>query len=292
MKIISTCRKIYAVNWLLSVGMVLMLICSSAFPQTMRLYNKILETELTKNLSHRSVQLIILVVSGDKGYLTSDLKALFTKNQIIHLLVLSGGNLVILIHFIEQFHFKNTLSYVVLKYSFVSTYFAYTGLQHPLARAVIFMSISDFHNLLGYKISRKIKYLSITFGSFLALYVTDYSMSLSLSIYFATSILLYNDILSSYIRNKPVLNFLIFNIYMTLVTAPLLLIFDNTNLYMVMLANLVILPLFETVTVLCYFLYFSGIGLFYIPGGYSVLNIARIILETLFAYLDYLSLIL
>ncbi len=292
MKILSTCRKMHAVNWLISVGLLLMLISNILYPQTCRIYNKILETELSKNLSHRSVELIILIVSGDKSYLTSDLKSLFTKNQILHLLVLSGSNLVILIHFIEQFHFKNALSYIVLKYAFILTYFTYTGFQHPLARAVIFMTINDFHNLLGYKISNGVKYLLITFVAFLALYVTDYSVSLSLSIYFATAILVYNDFLHTYIRRKPALNFLLFNIYMTLVTAPLLFIFDTTNLYIVMISNLIILPLFEVVTALCYFLYFSGVGLPYVPGGSKVMVMARIILDTIFAYLDYLFLVL
>jgi hypothetical protein len=77
---------------------------------------------------------------------------------------------------------------------------------------------------------------------------------------------------------------------MTLVTVPLQFIFSDTNLFRVLTANFIILPLFEVITALCYFLYFSGVWLSYIPGSTWVFKVSGIMLSTLFAYLEYLYL--
>jgi len=287
-----TLRINYVICTLLSLLLAVLLSINTLNSKLVYYYNKNLETNLSKYLSDRTTTLIILVVSGDKGYLTPQMKILFTENQILHLLVLSGGNLVILIHFLRVFLFRNSLSYFVLKYLFLIEYFVFTQLQHPLARATIFILLSDISNLWGYRFKLMYKYLLLLSSSSIFILLFGFSLSFSLSLYFALAISIFNDFISPLLRASKLFKFFVYSIYVTLATTPLTLVFKDIDILRSLFSNFAVVPIFEIIIPLCYFVYFLGPFNGSIPDFSSGFAIIELAFSTLFGYLDYVSITL
>lgn len=196
------------------------------------------------------------MVSGDKRFETSLLIKLFKENQILHLLVLSGGNIAILIHFMEYSKTRNSLSYIFFKILLVCEYFVFTAYQHPVARALLFMILDEFVYILGFKICKvfQIKFLLIL--SVITFFCLNFSLSFALSAYFAMTILIYNILIEEFLVSR-FFKRLFFPIYMTAVTAPIaLLIFKDFNPITSLRSNFLLLPIFEIIIFLSYFIYF------------------------------------
>jgi len=292
MLIKRTIRKTTVINTLLSVLSIIVLIFCITHPDTSRYYNKNLEIELDKKLSVNSINLIILTVSGDKTYLSAQLRNLFVQNQILHVLVLSGSNLVIVILYLEAFQSKNDMSYVVLKYAAIIAYFIFSNLQHPLARAVIFMTITDLHQLYGFKISLSVKYSFLISVSLISVLLLNLSLSFALSAYFALAIVIYLDLIEIIGIKSKLLKITLFNLYITIFTAPLILIFEETSLPRALFSNFFVLPIYEPLTVICYFSYLAIPLLSSLQVDQLYLLTVDTLISTLFAYLEYLSLTL
>ena len=288
----KTLRINYVICTLLSLIVLSMLIVNIRNSKFVYDYNKNLETSLSKYLSQRSTALIILIVSGDKYYLTPNLKSLFTENQILHLLVLSGGNLVILIHFLGVFIYRNSLSYFVFKYLFLIEYFVFTQLQHPLARAIIFILLNDIYNLWGFRYQLKYKYLMLLSASSVFILLFGFSLSFSLSLYFALAISIYSDFIKPFLVISRFVNFFVYSIYVTLVTTPLILVFKDTNILRSLFSNFLIVPIFELIIPICYFVYFLGPFVEFIGDSFTILSAFELVFSALFGYLDYVTITL
>lgn len=225
-------------------------------PTTLGFYNKIIEKRLQEFNSIEVTRVIVLTVSGDKKYLSKDLKEVYLSNYIMHLLVLSGSNLLVLTMFLDILFKRNSFTYYFIKLLFLEAYLLYTFSPHPLARAFIFVLIQDITYFIGLKINFiKILIFSLIISAIMFTYL-DYSMSYLLSYYFALSVLIFNRIFKS---AHKLLNFLIFNLYMTVISFPTIFIFQNISPLKALFLNILTGPSYEIVVYISYILYFSGL---------------------------------
>lgn len=245
--------KTVILNVILAILLISMLNYLLANPKTYSYYNKKLVLLSKDILSNNTTNLIILIVSGDKNYQTPFLKNLFIKNQIIHLLVLSGSNLVIFILLLTALSSKEHLSYFLVKTLTFITYFTFTGLTHPLARAVIFTIYNDIIDDSGIQKAPVRHFMILLLLAILLAIYLDFSLSFILSAYFSLAIHLFNIFK---IPESKVLKIFFFNFYMTVVTIfsgslfGFKVEFDKT-LFM----NLAVIPFFDIFVLIAYLSY-------------------------------------
>jgi len=252
-----------------------------------RFYNKNLYYISKEFLSDNTISMIVLLVSGDKFYLNNYLKKSFTENQIIHLLVLSGSNLIILIQFLTLLIDKERFSFLVIKYIILLSYLAFTSYPHPLARAFIYMSFADLISFNGFKSCRTRYFAILVFFSFLLGFYLGYSMSFLLSSIYSLSILLFNIFTNI---KRRFIRFLVFNCYISLVTSLVCSLFNLKNDFTrTFISSFIITPFFD------FYVYQAYVSYLIIPLLVN-LNLSYIIklIDTsfgyLFTYLDFITL--
>lgn len=220
-------------------------------------YNKIFESRNVKLLSNEYISLIILITTGDTRYETEFLKSLFKELNIIHLLVLSGSNLVIFIQFFSIFESRNSKSFFVIKSIVVLSYLRYTNFLHPLARAFIFMLLYDFIKINGFKAEFKAYFLTLLSISILIAWYLNFSYSFLISMIFAISILAYNELTLRLSLHSHPASFFIFHIYMSIFSSFVTIIFFNdSNFLRTLLSNILIVSLFDFFVLIFYSYYF------------------------------------
>ena len=220
-------------------------------------YNKYINQKLEENLSEVTAGLIITTVTGDQNYINPETKNIFKELGILHLIALSGSNIVIYLSFLRSFRKKASSSHMLLFFVSLLLYFIYTNQLHPLARAILFMSLIELYDLAGVeRLAFRHSVILAILSSYL-LFWSDFSMSMILSLIFSLSIYLY-DYLRQYMFPDVgrLVNHLIFSIYMFGVAVPVyIFIFKSDPSITLLLSNLIITPIFELTLYLYYFLY-------------------------------------
>ena len=220
-------------------------------------YNKIIYERLNKNLSVTTSQLIITTVTGDQNYLQNSTKKIFKDLGILHLVALSGSNIVIYLWFIRIFRSKGSNSYMFLLTVLLLLYFIFTRQLHPLARAITFMTLVELYYQSG------VEKHQVRFRIILAIIVmylllwSSYSMSMVLSLIFSISIYFYDYLkLNFFPFFDKLLNHLSFSIYMFFISIPVyIFVFKTDPTPILLFSNLVISPLFEITLYMYYVLY-------------------------------------
>lgn len=239
----------------LAVILVISLIVILDEPYLRSFYNKNLNLISKDKLSDTSTQMIILFVSGDKYFQTKFLKELFSKNEVIHLLVLSGSNLVIFVLLISVLMSREHFTYFITKSLVLLTYFAFTSYPHPLARAVFYMTLDDLITQLGLQRSKFRYLLILIFLSAIVAYSLKFSISFILSAYFALAIIIFNLLFK--IESK-VVKFFAFNLYMTLVSLASSPLFGfKISPIKALVMNFLLTPLFDFFVLIAYLAYFT-----------------------------------
>jgi len=235
--------------------------------------------------------LIILTVTGDEKYDKGEIKYQYLYLQILHLLVLSGSNIIILYQFFSLFEIRNRFSYIFIKYLALITYLCYVSYLYPVARAIIFNLIYDIIILNGFKSNFKILILIYSFTCFIIYYRNQFPTSLLLSYLFSLSLLLFNQysLKISKLLSIRFIRFLVFTFYMTIVsTAISYFFFSNFSVTRSFISNIFIVPAYDFFVLVMYLAYFLG----FIPFlNTALLPVLGFIIVILLTYLDYLSLI-
>jgi len=190
-------------------------------------YNKYINQKLEQNLSEVTAGLIITTVTGDQKYINPETKNIFKELGILHLIALSGSNIVIYLSFLRSFRKKASSSHMLL--------FFLSGVEKVTSRLFFILAILSAY----------------------LLFWSDFSMSMILSLIFSLSIYLY-DYLRQYMFPGigRLVNHLIFSIFMFGVSVPVyIFIFKSDPSITLLLSNLIITPIFELTLYLYYFLY-------------------------------------
>lgn len=287
-KLFKIC-KLVNINNILSIVLALLLFTIISKNNKSEYYNKIYEDLNSKYLSTNSMDLIILTVTGDENFTNSKIKEVYLYLQILHLLVLSGSNIVILLLFFSFIESKNKYSYLFIKYLALLNYLCYINFLYPVARAIIFNLIYDIFVNFGFKHSFKILFLTYSFSILLPYLIFDRPNSLLLSYLFSVSILIFNYFSSKIHISKlsKLLKFIIFSLYMSQVTSTLsLFFFSNFSFTRLLISNFLIVPIYEFFVFLMYLAYLIG----FLPKfNIYLLPLLSFLLEILFRYLEYLT---
>lgn len=266
--------RLFSINKILAVLLFIMIINTSINTGTIGYYNKIIDFKLTKILSNKVISLIITTVSGDKRYEDKNLVKIFRELQILHLLVLSGSNIVILVQFISGLLKKNTFTSFIVYILAIYLYFCYVGYLHPVARAFIFMTLYEFIYCFGLKESRIILGILFIFIIITGYFLFNESKSFLLSGIFAYTIFLYNIFFSSLSLKHPyVSKFIIFPFFMTFASIPVhLFFFDSLNITRILISNIFISPIYEFIAFFMYLIYL--LSLFQYDFSFLILQLS------------------
>jgi predicted membrane metal-binding protein len=278
--------KIRVIEVILASVLVTVLISMYVENTNYAYYNEVFIYKNSKFLSDTSHRLIILTVTGDKNYLSKEIKEIYKDLNLIHLLVLSGSNLVIFSMFMSLISRRNRLSYFVVLFLSLLVYFCYILYLHPVARAFIFILIAEFIILYGYKYSGIIVIILKLLPSLIMYIYLDFSNSFALSLLFSLLIVIYNTITSfqSYF-SKLFSTFILFPLYMSVASLPIqLYFFSSYNLITSLTSNLLVATFYDIVVMTSYIGYFVG---FIEPLSQYLLPLCGYILDFFYKYILY-----
>ena len=232
----------------------LLLVNSYPLQVSGRMYNQYKVQELTKMLGSKEVSLILLTVTGDQRYKNSEISKIYKELQIIHVLVISGSNILIVHHFIHLFIYRKNKTNYLISIIFIYFYGLFISMPETLIRALISLIIIGLINLSGIKIN-KFKYLLLTLFLFLIIYFwLNLSNSYILSVIYSSVITFHTGIC---IRrcNSNWISFLTLNALLTL-TSSIIFQFSSFSIICTsFIANIFITLVYDIAIYLAYILY-------------------------------------
>jgi hypothetical protein len=251
-------------------------------------YNEKIYSRYSKILAINTLSLIITTTTGDKNYQTNDLKNLYKNLNITHLLVLSGSNLGIFLLFVSLYKKRGNLINFLILFMYLFAYLCYVKFLHPLARALIFMTIAEFISTLGLKSSKVVFIFILLLVFAFTFYKLDYSMSFILSVLFSLLVLLYSSCTNfATVFSKISSTVLLFPLFMTFSSIPILLFFfKDVNLYRLLLSNILVVPYYDFLV----FLMYLTVALSLLPGDLTfIIYFLSFPIDYLLHYLFFLN---
>ncbi len=279
--------KINYQNTILAIVLSIMLILTVTGNYTYVYYNNLFKFQNENLLSDMSIDMIIVTVTGDKNFLNNELESIYKDLYIIHLLVLSGSNLFIFNTFMSLFVRRDKNSYFVILLLAILNYYCYIYYLHPVARALIFMTIADLITFKGLKSSPYFVIILKVVLCFMAFVYLQFSISFLLSFLFSLLITFYHSIFSFRSKVFNILSsFILFPVFISIFSIPIqLYFFSDYNLKISLFSNILIASVYDYIVFVCYLAYFIG---FNEPLSMSVLPILDAILKLFFSYLSYI----
>ena len=149
------------------------------------------------------------------------------------------------------------------------------------------MTITEFIIFKGYKSSSPIVIFSIITACLVAFIYFQFSNSFLLSFLFSFLIILYNSFFSFKSRIASLLSsFIFFPFFITISSFPIQAYFFNDyNLKVSLVSNVLIASIYDYVVFICYFAYFIG---FFDPLSRHTLPLVNVILIIFMNYLSYI----
>ncbi len=226
------------------------------FPESMKQLNSFKESSWNRFGSKETISLVFLITTGDENFKNKNLTKLFKETQIIHLLVISGSNIIVFLEFINIFILRKRKINYVIGILLILTYLKYTGYPHTLIRALISYAISETLNVSGIRYSTY-PYLYVTVFVLVLVYIFgQLGLSFYLSASYSLAIIIFNRILINDQNIGKLSRFIIFNIYITTVSYLLFYKYNNFSTCISFVANIFITTIFEPAVLASYILYF------------------------------------
>lgn len=241
-----------------------------------RIYNQVKIKELESLFNNKVSSLILLTVTGDPRYKNIEISQIFKNLQIIHVLVISGSNILIVHHLIHYFIYRKSTTNYLISLLFIYFYGLFISFPETLIRALLSMALVSIVNKFGLKIS-KYRYLFWSASSFCScVYLFNLGDSFILSAIYSLAITLHSGVCLSRCKNKWI-SFISLNAFLTIISS---LIF-NFNSFSVtctsFIANIFVSLVYDFAIYLAYILYV-------LPMSYIDLRIIELI-GTVFQYL-------
>jgi ComEC/Rec2-related protein len=226
------------------------------FPESMKQLNSFKESSWNRFASKETISLVFLITTGDENFKNKNLTKLFKETQIIHLLVISGSNIIVFLEFINIFILRKRKINYVIGILLILTYLKYTGYPQTLIRALISYAISETLNVSGIRYSTY-PYLYVTVFVLVLVYIFgQLGLSFYLSASYSLAIIIFNRILINDQNIGKLSRFIIFNIYITAVSYLLFYKYNNFSTCTSFVANIFITTIFEPAVLSSYILYF------------------------------------
>jgi len=219
-----------------------------------RIHNQYLEKQYSKMFDSMTKSLILLTVTGDKRYKNKELENIYKELQIIHILVISAGNILLFLNFIHLFIYRIKATNLLMTLIFIYFYGRFISMPETFIRAIQTIFITQFLSTVGLKISKTRLFLILVCIYTLTFYFLDLGESYRLSAIYSSVILISNNLSSVYrISNIP--SFLILQFLLTL-TSSILFSLDRFSIICTsFLANIFISLLYDIAIYLAYVTY-------------------------------------
>ena len=238
------------------LGIILIFYNQINFPNSMKQVNSFKESNWIRFASKETVSLVFLITTGDEKFKNKNLTKLFKETQIIHLLVISGSNIIVFLEFINIFILRKKKINYVIGILLILTYLKYTGYPQTLVRALISYAISETLNISGIRYNIY-PYLYVTVFILVLVYIFgQLGLSFYLSASYSLAIIIFNRILLNDQNIGKLSRFIIFNFYITKVSYFLFYKYNNFSSCTSFIANIFITTIFEPAVLSSYILYF------------------------------------
>lgn len=242
-----------------------------------RMFNQFKNHELINSFGEKKRSLILLTVTGDKRYKNKEIEEEYKNLQIIHVLVISGGNIIILLQFIHIFIGRKSRTSMSMSILFIYLYGKLISFPETLIRALESLLLISTMDTYGLKKS-KITTLLITIIVFTITYFTlNLGNSFKLSAIYSTVIALVSGFCLG--RCKiGIIRFLILNLLLT-ITSAIIFEFDSFSITCTsFIANIFISLIYDYAIYLAYIIYFLPV--LYLPT--SLINLLSNLLDIVF----------
>ena len=255
-------RSIIFLKTVILIIFILFLLVTNITTYT-KIYNQNKYKELRKFLEDKTISLILQTVTGDQRYKNIELSKKYKDLQIIHILVISGGNVAIILGFIHIFIYRKNMTNYILSLIFIFIYGKLIYFPETLVRAlqsIIILKISEY---LGVKFSTKRSFIIIVLTFLISVLLFNYGKSYFLSAVYSVVIFINSNFLQKVSKNKTI-NFIISNLSLT-ITSSILFNFDSFFITCTsFVANIFITLFYDFAILLAYIVYFMPTD--YIPN--------------------------
>lgn len=249
-------RIVKLLSSLKNILMVLLLIITTLAPLEIlsRSYNQNKVEELGQYLTQQDVSLILLTVTGDKRFKNHELEKMYREMQIIHILVISAGNINIFLHFIHSFIYRISTSTLFLTIIFIYIYGRFISFPDPFIRALQTIFITHYLKFKGMKISSLKIILFLLITHIITWYYLNLSLSYKLSATYSIAILMIDGV-SRKINLKKLYRFLFLNILLTFLSSYLFNMYTFSSMCTSFIANIFITSFYDFAIYLSYSVY-------------------------------------
>ncbi len=233
-----------------------------------RMFNQFKNHELTNIFGEKKRSLILLTVTGDKRYKNKEIEEEYKNLQIIHVLVISGGNIIILLQFIHIFIGRKSKTSMIMSLLFIYLYGKLISFPETLIRALESLFLFSIMDTYGLKKSGVTTLLITIIAFTITFFTLNLGNSFKLSAIYSTVIALVSGFCLGRCR-IGVIRFLILNLLLTLTSA---IIFEFRSFSVIctsFIANLFISLVYDFAIYLAYIIYF--LPLRFIPTNVTTL---------------------
>lgn len=219
-----------------------------------RIFNQSKEKELNSYLAKEHKDLIILTVTGDMRYKNSKLQTLYKNLQIIHVLVISASNILLLLNFIHIFIYRKNKTSYLLTLTFIYLYGRFISFPETFIRSIQTIAVSKLSNNTGMKFSkiREAIFLLITY--FITYNWFKLGDSYRLSFIYSTVITTSTFVSNKFFKSK-IAEFLFLSFNLTVTSSILFNLNNFSSICTTFIANIFITLLYDIAIYLAYIIY-------------------------------------
>lgn len=167
-----------------------------------KIFNQSKENDFNSFLKKEEKDLVILTVTGDQRYKNANLQKLYKDLQIIHVLIISASNILLLLNFIHIFIYrKNKTSYFVTLI-FIYLYGRLISFPETFLRSIQTIAVNQINNNLGLKFSKIRQITILVFIYLLTFNLGKLGDSYKLSSIYSTIIMISTTLSKKIFRSK------------------------------------------------------------------------------------------
>lgn len=249
-----------------------------------KIYTQNKEIHYEKHLGEMEKSLILLTVTGNKIYNNKELVKIYYEANVIHILVISAGNIILLLNFIHIFIYRKSKTNYLYTLFFIYFYGRVISFPETFIRAIQTIGLLSLIETYGLKVSKLVTiFLMISF--FITFYfLFDLSKSYQLSAIFSTMILISGSV-NHFVRNK-VIGFIITNLILS-ITSSTIFSLGISGTCISFFANIFVSLFYDSAIYLSYTIFILPTEI--LPNSSKLLNLTNLFLSLVIKTLDFVG---
>jgi len=219
-----------------------------------KIFNQSKEKDFSSFLNKEEKDLVILTVTGDQRYKNTNLQKLYKDLQIIHVLIISASNILLLLNFIHIFIYRKNKTSYFMTLIFIYFYGRLISFPETFLRSIQTIAVNQLNSNLGLKFSKIRQIIMLVFIYILTFNLVKLGDSYKLSFIYSTIIII-STCFSKKIFKSKTIEFFFLTTILTVTSSVLFNLTEYSSICTTFIANIVITILYDFAIYLAYITY-------------------------------------